>query len=182
MLELNFSPFPELETERLLLRNIADADVDDIFEIRSNPQTMQYIPRPIAKTKEDAMGLINMLRGFNDNNEKLNWGVIDKNNGKMIGIFGYVNFFTNAYRGEVGYVLHQDYHGTGVATEALKVVLDYGFEQIGLHSIEAVIRTENMKSQKLVEKFGFTKDAYFKDYIYHNEQFWDAVVYSLIKL
>ena len=101
--------------------------------------------------------------------------------GQLIGIFGYVRLMPEHFRAEVGYVLHQGHEGKGLATEALQAVLSYGFEQMQLHSIEAVIRAENIRSQKLVEKFGFTRDAYFKDYIYHNNKFWDSVVYSLVK-
>ena len=74
MLQYNFTPFPELETDRLYLRNLSHSDVEDILEIRSNPQTMQYIPRPVAKTKEDAIQLIDMLTGFTAANERINWG------------------------------------------------------------------------------------------------------------
>lgn len=181
MLELNFSPFPNMETERLLLRNLSHNDMDDVFEMRSNPVTMQYIPRPVAKTKEDAISVIDMMTGFTANNEKLNWAVVEKATCKLIGIFGYVAFNIYSHRAEVGYVLNQGYEGKGIATEALKPILDYGFEKIGLHSIEAVIRAENMVSMKLVEKFNFTKDACFKDYINHNGTFYDAVVYSLVR-
>lgn len=181
MIELNFSPFPDMETERLLLRNMSHSDVDDVLEMRSNPVTMQYIPRPLAKTKEDAIMVIDMLTGFTASNEKLNWGVVEKLTGKLIGIFGYVAFNTFSHRGEVGYVLNQKYEGKGFATEALLPILDYAFDKIGLHSIEAVIRAENKVSMKLIEKFGFTKDAYFKDYINHNGTFFDAVVYSLVR-
>lgn len=181
MLELNFSPFPLLETERLILRNFTKDDAHDILEFRGNPVTMQYIPRPVANSLEDVYPVIDMLTSFNANNEKLNWAVVDKETNKVIGIFGYVRFNQESYRAEVGYTLHEDYHGTGIASEALKVVLEYGLKHMGVHAIEAVIRTENIASMKLVEKANFTKNGTFKDYIFFDGQFYDAVIYSLIK-
>lgn len=180
MLELNFSPFPEMETERLILRNLVKEDVQDVLNFRGDPETMLYIPRPVAQNLEDAAMVIDMMTGFTANNEKINWAVIEKSSQKLIGTFGYVRFQYESYRGEVGYILNKNYHGMGYAQEALVPILKYGFGKMGLHSIEAVIRAENTASMKLVEKFGFTKDAYFKDYIYHNDQYWDAVVYSLV--
>lgn len=59
MLEFNFSPFPIIKTERLILDRITDEDVNEIFQLRSNPEIMKYIPRPLVKTM---MKLWNILR------------------------------------------------------------------------------------------------------------------------
>ncbi|MDR6967683.1 RimJ/RimL family protein N-acetyltransferase [Flavobacterium arsenatis] len=65
MLTLHFSPFPILETERLLFRRVSKNDVKEILELRSNPETMKYIPRPLLKTIEDAIGHYKMIDEFN---------------------------------------------------------------------------------------------------------------------
>lgn len=181
MQELNFTPFPELETERLLLRNLTNDDVQDIFEIRGNPATMQYIPHPVAKYLDEAQMVIDKITGFTASNEKLNWAMIEKASGKLIGIIGYPRFNMDSYRAEVGYVLNKEYERKGFTQEALSAVLGYGFEQMGLHSIEAVIRAENIASMKLIEKLNFTKNGRFKDYIFFDGKFYDAVIYSLVK-
>lgn len=180
MLSLNFNPFPVLETERLVLRNLTQEDKYDLFEIRSNPTTMQYISRPVAKTVDDASQVIDMIMGFTANNERINWAITEKGTNKLIGLIGFPNFNLGNFRAEIGYVLNPNYTGKGIAYEALKAVIDYGFNFVGLHSIEAIIRTENKASVKLIEKAGFVKEAHFKDYIFHNGQFYDEFVYSLI--
>lgn len=180
MINLNFSPFPVLETERLVLRNLSHDDVDEVFAIRSNPDTMQFIPRPLAKTREDAIAVIDMITGFTAANEKINWAITEKGADKVIGIIGYPNFRPESFRAEVGYVLNRDHHRKGIAYEALTAVLNYGFEQLKLHSIEAIIRPENIASIKLVEKAGFVKEGHFRDYVFHNSRFWDEAVYSLL--
>lgn len=181
MLKLNFAPFPVLETERLVLRNLNNDDLQQVFDIRSNADTMQYIPRPLAKTLDDAQGVIDMITGFTERNERINWAVTEKDNNKLIGIFGYVNFKPESYRGEIGYVLHHDYRGKGIATEALNATLKYGFDTLKLHSVEAIIRPDNDASISLVEKAGFVREALFKDYVFHDDRFWDEAVYSLIR-
>lgn len=180
MKELNFSPFPVLETERLVLRNLHPDDKEQVFAIRSNATTMQYIPRPLARTVDDAMGVIEMITGFTAGNERINWAITERGNDKLLGIIGYVNFRPESHRAEVGYVLHHEYLRKGIAQEALRAVLVYGFDTIQLHSIEAIINTQNEASIKLVEKLGFTREAHFKDYIFHNGRYWDEYVYSLI--
>ncbi|MBA3828186.1 MAG: GNAT family N-acetyltransferase [Taibaiella sp.] len=181
MLQLQFDPFPVLETERLVLRNLYADDKHQVLEIRGNKRSMFYIPRPQAKNLADASAVIDMITGFTARNERINWAITEKGTDKLIGIIGYVGFKEESLRAEVGYILHEDYLRKGITYEALKAVLDYGFQVMNLHSVEAIIRPDNIASIKLIEKAGFVREAYFKDYIFHNDKFWDETVYSLIK-
>lgn len=180
MVQLNFTPFPVLETERLLLRKPAREDRQQFFEMRGNATTMQYIPRPLATSIEDADAIMETINGFTDRNEKINWSIIEKSTGTMVGMIGYPNFKPEYYRAEVGYVMHHAHTRKGYAFEALQCVLDYGFNQLKLHSIEAIIRPENEASRQLIQKAGFVREAYFKDYVFFNGRFVDEEVYSLI--
>jgi ribosomal-protein-alanine N-acetyltransferase len=72
MLTLNFTPFPTIETDRLLLRRITTDDVSEIFELRSNPETMKYIPRPLVKTNEEALEHIAMIEDKIETNIGIN--------------------------------------------------------------------------------------------------------------
>lgn len=180
MLTITCSPQPTLETERLVLRPIRHEDKEDLFAIRSNPETMRYVPRPVAQTVEDVLPLIDAIQTAVKNDEGMNWVIALKGSDKLIGMVGYVHFTKPHYRGEVGYILHSDYHNKGIMREAMAAVLDYGFNVMKLHSIEAIINPANTASMNVVEKCGFTKDAHFKDYLFHNGRFADALVYSLI--
>ena len=180
MLTLNFNPFPVLETDRLILRSLTYDDIQDVFDIRSNPHSMRYIPRPMAQTLDDARAVIDMILGFVNSNARINWAMTVKGSDKLIGIIGYVGVNHDSNRAEVGYVINQQYERKGYMYEALQAVLDYGFDMMQVHTVEAVIRTENSPSVQLVEKAGFSREAMFRDYInfngYHN-----AYVYTLIR-
>ena len=104
MLEINFHPFKNLETERLLLRRVAATDVNEILELRSNPETMKFIPRPLAKTKEDALEHIAMIEEKIQNNTGINWGITIKGNPKIIGIIGHYRIQLENHRAEIGYM------------------------------------------------------------------------------
>lgn len=181
MLNINFNPFPVLETERLILRNLHESDKYDLYDIRSNPETMQFIPRPLAKTVNDAAEVIKMITNFTSQNERINWAITERGVDKLIGVIGYVNIKPESFRAEVGYVLNNKYTGKGIAYEALEAVLEYGFNRVHLHSVEAIIRPDNVASVKLVEKAGFIREAFFRDYVFHNGRFHDELVYSLIQ-
>jgi ribosomal-protein-alanine N-acetyltransferase len=180
MLTLNFTPFPNLETERLSLRRVNQDDVNEIFVLRSDEKIMKFIPRPLAKTLEDALEHIATIDAKIDQNEGINWGITLKNSSKIIGIIGHYRIQTDNYRAEVGYILHPDYHNCGYISEAVKKVVSYGFNEMQLHSIEAVIDPNNAASEKVLQKCGFTKEAHFIENQFYDGRFLDTVIYSLL--
>jgi [ribosomal protein S5]-alanine N-acetyltransferase len=181
MLEINFHPFQNLETERLLLRQLDNNDVDEILALRGNPEIMKYIPRTLAKSKEDALEHITMINEKIENNTGINWGITIKGNPKIIGIIGHYRIQPENHRAEIGYMSFPEYNGKGIITEAIKVVVEYGFEQMNLHSIEAVIDPQNIASERVLQKNGFVKEAHILENELWDGKFWDTVIYSLLK-
>ena len=180
MLTINFNPFPNLETERLLLRRVNVGDLKAIFELRSNPETMKYIPRPLVKTDKEALTHIAMIDGKIDNNEGINWAITLKNNAELIGIIGHYMIKPENYRAEIGYMLLPEFHGKGIISEAVKEAVNYGFTVMKLHSLEAVIDPDNHASAKVLEKNGFVKEAHLKENKFFEGRFLDTVIYSIL--
>ena len=181
MLELNFTPFPILKTERLLLRRVDNNDVNEIFSMRSNAETMQYIPRPLVTNNEEALEHIAMLDNGIEKNESINWAITFKGENKLLGIIGFYRTKFEDFRSEIGYMLLSENHGKGIASEAVERALHYGFNEMNLHSIEAVIDPRNCASEKVLLKNGFVKEGHFKENTFFNGEFLDSVVYSKIK-
>jgi ribosomal-protein-alanine N-acetyltransferase len=180
MLTINFSPFPNLETERLLLRRVDANDINEIFALRSNPETMKYIPRPLVKTDEDALEHIAMIDSKIDSNEGINWAITLKDNPKLIGVIGHYRIKPENYRAELGYMLLPEYHGKGIVSEAVKEAVKYGFQVMKLNSLEAIIDPDNHASAKVLEKNGFVKEAHLKEYEFYEGRFLDTVIYSIL--
>lgn len=155
MLSINFHPFINLETERLLLRRIDINDVEEVLAMRGNPETMKYIPRPLAKTKEDALEHIAMIEEKIQSNVGINWGITIKGNNKIIGIIGHYRIQPENHRAEIGYMSLPEFNGKGYITEAIKIVVAYGFEHMNLHSIEAIIDPDNIASERVLQKKWF---------------------------
>ena len=180
MLTLNFSPFPVLETERLLLKRITNEDTSEIIALRSNPETMKYIPRPLITTNEQALEHISQLNSIIETNEGINWGITLKDSPKIIGFIGYFRVQPGNFRAEIGYMLLPEFHGKGIIPEAAKKVIDYGFNEMKLHSIEAVIDPDNLASERVLQKMDFVKEGHFKESEYYEGRFLDNVIYSLL--
>jgi len=180
MLIVNFDPFPVLTTERLVLRQANMEDVEEIFVLRSDPRILQYLDREPAKTKQDAIDFITLITDAVNENKGVSWNITLKGEDKTIGIISFWNLTKEHYRAETGYVLHPDYQGKGIMDEAMKAVLDYGFRVMKVHSIEANINPLNLPSQKVLERNGFVREAYFRENYYHNGVFTDSAIYSLL--
>ena len=181
MLTINFHPFKNLETERLLLRRVAESDYPEIMELRGNAETMKYIPRPLVTNKQEAIDHFKMIDDKIKKNEGINWAITLKGNPKLIGIIGHYRIQPENYRCEIGYMILPEYNGKGIVSEAVKVVLEYGFDDLQMHSIEGVIDPENKASERVLQKNGFVKEAHFIENEFAQGKFWDTVIYSILK-
>jgi [ribosomal protein S5]-alanine N-acetyltransferase len=180
MFTVDFSPFPVLETERLILRRITTDDAAAVFRLRSNPDTMKYVPRPLAVTVDDALVHIANIEEKIENNTGINWAITLKGNPEFIGIIGNFRIEFENYRAEIGYMLLPEFNGKGIVSEAIARVVKYGFEDMKLHSIEAIIDPDNVASARVLEKNNFTKEAHLRENEFYNGKFLDTVIYAII--
>jgi len=178
MLALDFSVFPELETNRLKLIRTDNNHVKELLEMRSDPVVMKYIPRPLAQTAEEIVEFITAMDKNISRNEMINWAITLKDHPGMIGTIGYYHIKPEHFRAEIGYMLLPEFQGRGYITEAIDAVVNYGFNYMKLHSIEALIDPDNLASARMLEKRGFTKEGLFKENEFYNGKFIDTAIYS----
>ena len=181
MLQLNFSPFPILESERLCFRKLTITDAPEILLLRGNSETMKYIPRPLIREIDGALAHIKMINDKIDENIDINWAVTEKESDECIGIMGFYRTQPEHFRTELGYMITAEHWGKGYVTEAVTVLLDFAFNSLQFHSIEAVIDSRHTASERVLQKVGFIKEAHFKENFYYNNEFTDTVIYSLLK-
>jgi ribosomal-protein-alanine N-acetyltransferase len=157
MLNKNLSPFPTLTTERLILRQLLESDVQEIFLLRSDPIINKYLDRQPSKTLEDALNFIRIINVNIKNSELPYWAITQKNNEKLIGTICLFDFSEELNRCEIGYELLTDYQGQGIMNEAIKKIIEYSFQTLGLKTIDACTHKDNQSSIKLLQKFNFEK-------------------------
>lgn len=172
--------FPVLETERLLLREIKAEDAQNLFINFSNPEVMKHYGSELMDDVEEARGLIHsFLIGYKEG-KAIRWGIQFKNHNSLIGTVGFHAISSKNRRAEIGYELNQSYWGKGLAKEAILKVVEYGFEEMGLKRIGAVVFLENESSSELLLKLGFNKEGILRDYIVQKGISYDTNVYSLL--
>jgi ribosomal-protein-alanine N-acetyltransferase len=179
-LNTNFTPFPELLTERFLLRRTTIDDAQEFYQLRSDDRTMQYLDRNKAKDVEEVIQLITSIDSDIDAGNGIMWSIVPKGGQKIIGTIGFWRMKKEHFRSEIGYLLHPDYWRQGVMSEALHAVLRFGFEVMLLHSVEAITNPNNIPSRKLLEKAGFALEGHFREDFYFNGRFMDSTVYGLL--
>ena len=166
----------KLETERLILKPIDESHVEDILKIRGNIITNQFVKRIPPKTNYDALDYILTIKQRTENKETVYFGITLKNQRNLIGTICLYRFSEDRKEAEVGYELLPDYHRTGIMSEALSAVLNFGFNELYLDEILAFTNKFNENSKGLLLKHQFILEEGRTD-----EGFPENLVYSLKK-
>lgn len=121
MLSFNFTPFPVLRTDKLLLRQMTLADAFGVYELRSNEEIMQYINRLLTKTVEEAENWIRIILEALAKNEGITWCIALKDKpDDHVGSIGLWRIEKENHRAEIGYMLHPALQGKSIMYEAIQ--------------------------------------------------------------
>ncbi len=154
----DFFPFPELQSERLRLREIQPADADMVLHLRSDAEITRFIDRPEdRKTRniDDALAFIDFVLEAGKNGDSVTWVICTPSDDKMRGSICLWNFAEDRRTAEVGYDLAAVYQGQGVMNEAMARVLNYAFGKLQLNVVEAYTHRDNSASVRLLKRHGF---------------------------
>jgi len=160
-MEPSFKPFLNLFTERLSLTELQDADFEEIFLLRSNPEVYKFINRD--PSREAALGFMKRVKEANSTRKSYYWVIRYKEQQRLLGTICLWNFSEDRLIAEIGYELLPTYHGNGVMNEALQIVVDFGFQHLELKRIEAYTNFENERSIHLLKKNNFILNPDKKD-------------------
>ena len=144
-----------LETPRLILRRQVPSDLDDLWALYCDPEITRYIPDAPRTRKEAREELEWHMNGHPRNPDLGLWATIHKESGKFIGRCGLLPWeIDRQHEVEVAYTIARAYWGQGLATEAARAILQYGFQQLSLPRLVSLIEPENNASQRVAEKIG----------------------------
>lgn len=173
-----FATFPEIETERLLLRELLPEDAPTVYRLFADPQVTRYYDLEIYTDVGQAEELIEFFDESFELERAIRWGIERKSDGALLGTCGYV--WLRTYRGEIGYELHSDYWRQGYMAEALDAILDFGFTELTLNRIEALVMVENEASTALLTRLGFVQEGILRQHDYFKGAFHDMRLFSLL--
>jgi ribosomal-protein-alanine N-acetyltransferase len=176
-----FTHFPSLTTKRLHLRQIQPSDAQALFAIFSDPQVMQFYGHELYQSLAEAQEFIALTQSRYDQRQALRWGITFHGEEKLLGTCSFHRFGPDFRRVETGYDLDRSFWGKGIMTEAMTAVLTYGFSDLNLHRIEAVIDIANDRSKALLLKLGFTYEGNLRQRYSFRDTFEDEHYFGLLK-
>lgn len=172
--------FPTLQTERLNLRQINYKDKEKVFEGLSHPKVIKHYGVSF-KTLEETEEQMDWYERLWNERTGIWWGICKKGGNKLIGACGFNNYEEQHQKAELGYWLLPTHWRQGFASEAIKPVLEFGFEQMQLQRIEAFVEFGNKASGHLLEKFNFMHEGTMRNCEFKNGKFISVLIYALLK-
>jgi len=173
--------FPVLDTERLMLRELKINDAQAILNCFSNPDVLRHYGQNPLTSLDQVKQIINNFSKNYDEKRGIKWGIELKGQEGIIGTIGFQEWSTEHRRAEISYALFPESWGKGYAIEAVNRVISFGFQEMDLVRIGAIVFTENDASNKLLTKVGFEKEGILKKYMHQNQVPYDTYIYSLIR-
>lgn len=161
-----------IETERFILRELREGDAPGMFALDSDPEVHRFLGNNPVKTIQESEAIIRHVRRQYSENGIGRWAVADKTSGEFIGWAGLKyekNLRIGLHYYDLGYRLRREFWGRGIASEVARASLQYGFEQLKLPEICAAAHLNNIASNKVLLKMGFTlKDTFELEGEMHN--------------
>ncbi|WP_186576996.1 GNAT family N-acetyltransferase [Aquibacillus kalidii] len=173
--------FPNLETNRLVLREITRDDTEGIFRCFSNGDVTRYYGQETLDSMEQAESIVDFFATSYKEFRGIRWGIERIGTKGIIGTIGFNAWSQKHRRAEIGYEIHPEHWRKGYTLEALLEIIQYGFDELGLTRIGAVVFLDNQASNTLLTKVGFQKEGILRDYMHQNGNVHDTYVYSLLR-
>ena len=173
--------YPTLITERLCLRPLTIQDAADVFEYASIPEIATYTVWYPHETLQDSQIFVLSILDQYENGEIAAYGIELKNEKKIIWTCGFIEYEENHHKAELAYALSPNYWGKGIATEAAKACIRYGFETLQLNRIEARCHASNVQSERVMKRLGMQYEGTLRKDMFVKGAYRDTKIYAILR-
>ncbi len=172
--------FPAIKTERLLLRQFADSDLENVFKGLSHPEVIKYYGvnfQTLEATKEQ----MSFFADLEKNDSGIWFAICSADNKTFYGAGGLNNLSKEHKKAEIGFWLIPNFWGQGIIKEAIPLICKYGFGSLGLNRIEAFVESENKNCKSVMAKLDFQYEGTMKNCEIKNGKFISLGIYVKLK-
>ena len=172
--------FPIIRTERLLLRQFADNDLENVFKGLSHPDVIKYYGvsfQRLESTKEQ----MTFFADLEKNETGIWWAVCSLDNQTFYGAGGLNSLNKEHKKAEIGFWLISDFWGDGIMKEAMPLICSYGFDNLELHRIEGFVESENKNCKNAMAKLDFQHEGTMKECEIKNGKYISLDIYAKVK-
>lgn len=171
--------FPELKTERFILKRVMQEDLLFLFKGLSDPVTMPYNGVYYSSLEETKKQIEWYDQNWNEGTGA-NWKITHKTSRENIGVISYYYYKPAHNKAELGFWLLPEFWNQGITSEVLTAVIDYCQDKKGIHRLEAFVEEENKASTRVLEKAGFVCEGLMRDCEFKFGRYISLLVYGLI--
>ena len=174
---MHSSKFPQITTERLLLRQFEENDLESVYKGLSDPDIIKYYGvsyQTLEETKEQ----MKFFADLEKEGTGIWWAICSLDNATFYGAGGLNGVSKIHKKAEIGFWLLKEYWGKGIMGEIMPIICKYGFEEMGLHRIEGLVESDNMNCKNAMKKLDFTYEGTLRDYEIKNGRYICLDVYA----
>jgi RimJ/RimL family protein N-acetyltransferase len=172
-----------LETERLVLRPFAEADLEAFFAIQSDAESARWLYNE-PRTREDSKALLGKKIAGDCYTAEGDWlaaAVVARESGQLVGDVSLRWLSGQDKTGEIGFIFDRAHQGHGYATEAARAFLAFGFEEMGFHRVIGRTEVRNTASARVLEKLGMRLEARFVENEWVKGEWQSELVYAMLE-
>ncbi len=175
-----FAKFPQLETERLILKEYLPDFKEDVYKLLSDPEVLRHETRePFTELAQAERYISYRTFVTRKKSEGIIWAMFLKDQDELIGDIGYNH--RSEYNTAIGYKLRPDHWNRGLMTEAIRGVVNFLYAETETIRIEAATRVDNLASVKVLVNNGFQKEGVLRSIEHFKGQSFDMILYSLLR-
>jgi [ribosomal protein S5]-alanine N-acetyltransferase len=176
-----FEHHPRLETERLVLRQTTVADAVDLHAYFGDWETAVFVPHTALKTIQETEEIISRCEKYFAERDSFRFSIVRKSDDKAMGILDLHSIHPEHHRMEIGYGLAKAYWGNGYMIETVQETIRFGFEEMGLHRMEAECQSDNLPSIRVLERCGMALEATRLENEINKGRFVSNHVYAILR-
>lgn len=178
---MNMTKSPRIQSKRLLLRPFVESDIKSVFKGLSHPDIIKHYGvsfNSLEATKEQ----MNWFTNLEKEETGMWFAVCSEDNKTFYGAGGLNDLSQEHKKAEIGFWLLTDFWGKGIMTEAMPLICNYGFNELGLHRIEGFVESDNINCKNAMAKLDFQYEGTMKDCEIKNGKFISLDIYSKINV
>lgn len=171
----------QLQGPRILLRPLGMSDVQSVYKHARCREISRWTFIPHPYRMEHAEYFLKMVRVWHRKKLAQHFGIILAETGELIGVIAMFDLDLRNKRTEIGYWLGKAYWGQGLASEAVRLIVHYCFDELKLHRVYAHVFTGNAASERLLLRIGFQWEGMERESRLRRGRWMDSILYGLLK-
>lgn len=177
----DFSQFPTLHSERLILRQMDANDAEAIVDLFSHPDVLRYLNQEPTDSLDKARGLIDWFNSMYRDHEAVTWAVTLQDDDRLIGTAGTYAWDRDDRHVDIGYHILPLHWNQGYATEANRMVIRWCFNNLDVHRIQADCTEGNLASERVMLKSGFKHEGTWRESCWEHGRFVNIKQFGLLR-